>query len=125
MIARLARGAAVLAVSVALAEILARALVRTDADGGASLFGRPLPPRPIPVETTRRNLDAFLASQASFFAWDAGTGWAPRPGATSADGLYRANSAGLRSDRETPAEPLPGVLRVAIFGDSFTFGDES
>jgi len=125
VIARLARGVAALVVSVALAELLVRAVVRTDADGGASLFGRPLPPRPLPVETTRRNLDAFLASPRTFLAWDAGTGWAPRPGATSADGLYRANSSGLRADRETPEDPAPGVLRVATFGDSFTFGDES
>jgi len=114
-----------MALSVALAEAGVRALVRTDADGGVSLLGRPLPPRTLPVETTRRNLEAFLASPRTFLAWDAGTGWAPRPGAASADGLCRANAAGLRSDRETAEAPAPGVLRVAIFGDSFTFGDES
>lgn len=31
---------------------------------------------------------------------------------------------GLRGAREVPFEKSPGVLRVAIFGDSFTFGEE-
>ena len=103
-----------MALSVALAEAAVRALVRTDADGGASLLGRPLPPRPLPVETTRRNLEAFLASPRTFLAWDGGTGWAPRPGATSADGSISAvrNSPGVSrvpiAERSSPrAAPSP------------------
>ncbi len=51
-------------------------------------------------------------------------GWTPRPGATSADGRVHINAAGVRGRREYTIRKPPGVLRVAAFGDSYTFGDE-
>lgn len=36
----------------------------------------------------------------------------------------RGNAAGMRDDREHEIEPAPGVLRMAAFGDSFTYGSD-
>jgi hypothetical protein len=119
---RVGRAAVGLACSLALAELLVRGLGTTDEDGRFSLFGRPLPPDPIPLASTRRHLAAYLASQESFLVYDPDTGWAPRPGGRS--GPFHANADGLRDERDFPEEATPGVLRVAIFGDSYTFGDE-
>jgi hypothetical protein len=37
---------------------------------------------------------------------------------------FRINSQGMRADREYPLEPVDGVCRIAIFGDSFFMGYE-
>ena len=52
-------------------------------------------------------------------------GWAPRPGSVSANGLYHYNSQGIRSPISAFAShPVEGVLRIALFGDFFTHGDD-
>jgi hypothetical protein len=38
--------------------------------------------------------------------------------------VAEANSAGMRDTREYQRVPAPGVLRIAAFGDSFTFGSD-
>ena len=49
-------------------------------------------------------------------------GWSIRAGGVN--GQFRANSAGLRADREYSSLPSISRVRVAAFGDSFTHGDE-
>jgi hypothetical protein len=55
-------------------------------------------------------------------------GWAVAPNVRDLEvfGGKRLNtdSRGLRGAREVPFEKPPGTLRIAIFGDSFTFGEE-
>lgn len=54
-------------------------------------------------------------------------GWTNRPGYhsdASRPNKVVINSQGLRSHREFPLQPAFGVRRIAIVGDSFTFGDE-
>lgn len=55
-------------------------------------------------------------------------GWAVAPGVVNLavfDGKrLNTDSHGLRGAREVPFEKTPGTLRIAIFGDSFTFGEE-
>lgn len=60
----------------------------------------------------------------TFLAYDPDLGWAPRRGARSTTAPFHANSDGLRAEREYAPEPPAGTLRVAVFGDSFAFGDE-
>lgn len=63
----------------------------------------------------------------SYTQYDPDLGWAVRPNIHSDHGLYFSNSKGVRtssSRRETLPEPSPGILRIAIFGDSFTHGDD-
>jgi len=49
-------------------------------------------------------------------------GWRPRPGLHF--GPDDVDALGLRSRREYAAEPAPGILRIAVFGDSFVYGSE-
>lgn len=48
-------------------------------------------------------------------------GWTNVKGHASPDGRYLLNSQGIRSERDFPPHPS-GALRIAAFGDSFTFG---
>jgi hypothetical protein len=105
-------------------EIVVRAFGTTDADDQFYLFGVPLRPYRIPVHAVAKLLEEYRVRPSAFFVYDSSLGWAPRPDARSEDGLFRANSAGLRADAEYSPNPAPGVLRVVVLGDSFTFGDE-
>jgi hypothetical protein len=55
-------------------------------------------------------------------------GWASRERVRDADtfgpGTVNTNSAGLRGEREVALEKDPNRPRIAVVGDSFTFGDE-
>jgi hypothetical protein len=53
---------------------------------------------------------------------DAELGWKPR--ANLKNGVDDVDARGLRSLREYADEPAPGILRVAVFGDSFVYGSE-
>jgi hypothetical protein len=67
-----------------------------------------------------------MAVGDSYLRFDPDLGWSQRPGARAVDDgiVYQANEAGFRADREHSREPLPGVRRLAAFGDSFTHCDE-
>jgi hypothetical protein len=106
-----------------LAEGLVRLAVRHDADGQAWMRSVRLRPYVLPLHQIAETL-AALERATSFLAYDPVLGWAPRPGARSADGRRRVDAAGIRTDGETALDGGAGVLRVALFGDSFTFGDE-
>ena len=50
-----------------------------------------------------------------------------RPNSQSEHGLYSSNATGIRVasvGRETSTKPSSGTFRIAIFGDSFTHGDD-
>ncbi len=72
-------------------------------------------------------LDPIWPDGRPFFMWDADLGWRGRPGAVGRfDGTeFRTrvvvNSRGFR-DRERIETKPPGRLRVAVFGDSITWG---
>lgn len=78
----------------------------------------------VPTATTltleaRTNLDAFLARGAgASMDMDPALGWVP------IRDTAEINSAGMRDDREYAPTPPPGVLRIAAFGDSFTYGSD-
>jgi hypothetical protein len=72
-----------------------------------------------------------LVRTEDFFAYDDRLGWRPAPGRSSANGLYFSSTEGLRSPR--PGIPLLGTTaepghaapyRVALLGDSYTFGED-
>lgn len=70
-------------------------------------------------ERIRRLLDEDGAQREVL---DPVLGWRYRAGYEN-DG-DRINAQGLRSDREYPSSPEPGVMRIAAFGDSFVYGNE-
>jgi hypothetical protein len=100
-----------------------RVAVRRDEDGQEWLRDIRLRPYQLPLRQIGETLE-HLEHGTSFLAYDPEVGWVPRPGARSKDGLHRVDAGGIRTDGETAVVPPPGVLRIAIFGDSFTFGDE-
>jgi len=66
----------------------------------------------------RGSLEAHLADTSSYMVFDPLLGWTIRPHGSKTK--YRANSEGIRGDREYAPRPAAGVLRIAAFGDSFT-----
>jgi hypothetical protein len=66
-------------------------------------------------------LEDFLAGRPSLFQQDAVLGWTLRPGFRSE--LCTIGLDGRRRDPERP-EPIAPAVRVATFGDSFTFGGD-
>lgn len=107
-----------------LSEAAIRILGETDENGQFWLMGRRLQPYRLPLASVARTLDRYAGDDSSYLTYDPEVGWRPRGGGRSADGLYVVNSAGVRSDREYPLTPPAGRLRIAIFGDSYTHGDQ-
>jgi len=89
------------------------------------LRGRPLPPFGAITHPDQRATVARMREEPTgTAAFDAELGWTWRPSTHDEAGLAEINALGARGPREYAAEPPPGVLRLATFGDSFTFGDE-
>ncbi len=89
------------------------------------LIVRYLRPDTLPGPDQVRGL--FWQSEGAFWQYDPEVGWGHRPGVddviTSDEFSHRVriNSAGWR-DRERAVEKQPGIFRIAVLGDSFTFG---
>ena len=114
-----------LMLSFLLAEMLLRVVQREDADGNVTVFGRHVGPVRPPVHRIRETLRQYTETSNSRMIYNPHTGWSARPGRCFRDGRYCYNSAGLRSaPREYSQAPPPGTLRIALFGDSFTHGDD-
>jgi hypothetical protein len=64
----------------------------------------------------------------SFDAWSPTRGWALRPGLRDVPAFggkrLNSNSKGIRGRREYAYAKPPGVVRVLVLGDSFTFGED-
>ena len=57
--------------------------------------------------------------------YDERVGWKYRPHSLRQNGEFTINGAGLRSTREYERQPPADTLRIALFGDSFTAGDDA
>ncbi len=118
-----AMNVATVCVLLAGAELGVRLLsVRTPL--GVEFLGVPLLPRSWDKVVARnRALLKTASANTSFFVADDRLGWTVGRSRRSADGLYASSAEGIRSDR-------PGVVyaarsvsyRIALVGDSFTFG---
>src|SRR4051812_33242386 len=110
--------------SFVIAEVTARALSTTDADGNVFFRGAPLHPYRLPVHAVEAKIAEYLAlASRARTVYDPDLGWTHPRGFTSEDGLYHYDEVGARSAPGAPARsPVParGVLRIALFGDSFT-----
>jgi len=106
-------------------ELVVRTVGEFDQSGNFVFNNRIIRPHKVPSESVATRIREFLASDESLVVYHPVLGWIPRPGGRSRDGKYRYNSAGIRSEpREYSAVPDSGVLRIALFGDSFTHGDD-
>jgi hypothetical protein len=115
--------AASLLLSFGLVELALRHLA--DADGNVVVRGRLLGREHLPIVKTRQEIEAYLGGKdRPFLVYDPLLGWAPRPNATSADGLYHYNMQAIRAPHDTAPTAPAGTTRIALFGDSFVHGDE-
>ena len=107
-------------------EVVARLITKTNEDGQAYYGKRPLLPYHFPAEMVRKKMDHYFSRQSEAYVIDDPLlGWTIGPNRTNVEGMYRSNSAGIRSrPNEYPLSPPNGVLRIELFGDSFTHGDE-
>ena len=89
---------------------------------------RPLPPFGVELDAPQlavlARLEAGEANPDTVIGWDRELGWCVRPGAEHPSGRIHVNARGLRGVRNYDERPAAGTLRLACFGDSFTFGDE-
>lgn len=124
---RLAFTAALNVVPVALlltaGEVTVRLLARSTPRGVEVVDTVLLPHRWRDLAERNRAVLARLKTEGSHLAPDPLLGWVLAPGGRSADGRYAASAEGVRSARagERAAE-RPAERRVALVGDSFTFG---
>lgn len=108
-------------------EIALRVLSHTDSDSNVYVADRRIRPFQFPITSLKEKLEHYTTQKTSYTQYDPDLGWAVRPNSQSANGLYYSNSAGIRTSstrQETSPNPMPGILRIAIFGDSFTHGDD-
>ena len=129
MIKKYAALALIVISSFAIALFLLEAFVRTagetDADGQFTFMGYILQPYVVPVEQLRVRIDDYIENQEyATIIFDEWLGWTFQPNWVWNEGTFTVNGAGLRARREYSPEPLPDTLRIGVFGDSFTAGDE-
>ncbi|MSR61382.1 MAG: hypothetical protein EXS08_02890 [Planctomycetes bacterium] len=95
----------------------------------ARFLWRPLPPfgeaseQREWLERSERELAAGTPP-LGYSRFDSVLGWSTAPGYVSPDGRVHINAQGLRGTREYEAVPPPGVERVIVCGESFTFAEE-
>lgn len=107
------------------AEVTVRILGESDSAGNFYFKNRIINPHQMPLKLVTERAAALKESDDSIIKYHEVLGWAPRPGSESANGLYRYNSQGIRSPVEAYSDqPDSGTLRIALFGDSFTHGDD-
>lgn len=100
-----------------LLEIVVRVQSFRDGDGAWRFRSTRLKPYRLPVARVERDMAMLSTSTNSFLFYDPDLGWRPRPG------LLEHNAAGFRTTGGVPEKaPAEGVLRIALFGDSYTEG---
>ena len=113
------------ALTLVLLEVLVRVAGTTDADGRFTLLNYSLESPDVPVNELRGQVEGYIANKdIAIVIYDQWTGWAFRPNSVRQDGTFTINGAGFRSRRDFEMSPPPDTLRLAVFGDSFTAGDD-
>ena len=100
-------------------ELGVRLLLQRTVDGQLHFRRAPIRPYVLPLEHTRRMIAAYEQRQErAGLVHDPDLGW------TLAAGRGGINGVGARAGVEHSHLTPPGVLRIALVGDSFTHGDE-
>ena len=112
--------------AVILGEMGLRLFSSQDRDENIFVGSLRIMPFHLPINTLKTKLDKYAKRDKTYFQYDQDLGWTVGPNSQFAKGLYISNASGIRtssSQKKTALQPLPGILRIAIFGDSFTHGD--
>ena len=73
----------------------------------------------------RQLINRVGGEQLSYLVYDDLMGWTVGPNRRSANGLYRSSSEGIRASEAGVSFASPtGKTRIALVGDSFTFGED-
>ena len=73
----------------------------------------------------RQLINRAGGEQLSYLVYDDLMGWTVGPNRRSANGLYRSSSEGIRASEAGVSFASPtGKTRIALVGDSFTFGED-
>ena len=132
-----------LLISFALIEITFTILVDEDLDGNLSFNHVHLKPYKLPIVETEKKIEELFKHQIpdslsqqydgmdfkrDYFnvrlVPDSILGWSPNPYSKSSDELYIYNEDGIRSNDILTTYGEKRKLRIAIFGDSYSHGDE-
>lgn len=129
MIRRIATNVLIVFAGIAVATLLLEAVVRvggeTDADGQFVFMGIALEPYALPVSQLRGGVEGYIANKdISVVIYDEKLGWSFRPNSVRQAGTFTINSSGFRAKRDYAPDPPADSLRIALFGDSFTAGDD-
>ncbi|MBF0489110.1 MAG: SGNH/GDSL hydrolase family protein [Candidatus Omnitrophica bacterium] len=109
-----------------LGEIVIRSIGHSDEDGNFYVNTLKCYPYHLQAKIQRIESNKYFASKNPSKIYDRNLGWVPRPGSKSRDGLYFYNEDAIRTpslDTITSKTPSLGVIRILIFGDSYTHGD--
>jgi hypothetical protein len=123
---RLFRAGLAAALGLALAEAASRAALSLPAVR-ASVLRADCSPCWLAAWTAERPLFRRPSTALPYDVHHPTRGWTLAPGLKDDRSMgwsVSSNSLGLRDDAERTRRKPPGVRRVAVFGDSFTFGDE-
>ena len=113
------------ALALGLLEALIRIAGQTDADGQFRFLDLALEPYALPISAMRESIETYIDRRDEVtIVYDADTGWVYRPHAIRHKGSFTVNGGGLRSTREYSLSPSPDIVRIAVFGDSFTADDD-
>jgi len=116
---------AAVSLTLILLELVVRRAGSTDADGRFTLLNFAIEPIELPVNELRGQVDNYIANKDSAIVmYDEWTGWTFRPDSIRQGGAFTINGAGIRSRRDYDRTPPSDTLRIAVFGDSFTAGDD-
>ena len=112
-----------------IGEIGVRFIGTYDLDGNISVRSLDLKPYRLPVVGVKKRVEAYLAAAAesvNLYEYDSTLGWIQRPNSQSEDGRYYHNSMRIRTLPSVEYSILPqnDTLRIAIFGDSYSYGSQ-
>lgn len=114
-----------------VAEIAVRIIGRTDDDGNVFVLNQQIGTRHPQANWVSTKIEEYRGARETRMIYDPHTAWSPRPNSDSHAGMYHYNSRGIRSaldeagkKKEYRQLPTAGKLRIALFGDSFTHGDD-
>jgi len=117
---------AAVAVTLLLLEFILRLAGHETADGQFIFAGIELQPYALPLGRLAEQIAEYEDNiDRVTLIYDELVGWKYRPDSSRQNGEFSINGAGLRSQREYDVQPPPDTLRIALFGDSFTAGDDA
>ena len=93
-------------------------LIATETPTETILLGEPLFPQSLKVVVDNYRIDSFLS-------YDRTLGWVVKPNLSTTDGLYYTSVDGIRTSKaDTQFKEEASACRIALVGDSHTFGEE-